>query len=121
MDCVICGVGLVGRQRKFCSNICKCRETNHKYQNYEAQKKRALERKLWFIDMLGGKCCKCGYVRNHASLVFHHVDPSKKRFKLDARSLANRSLEESLKELGNCVLLCANCHGEEHHSECIMD
>ena len=38
-----------------------------------------------------------------------------KEFQLDARSLSNRKIEPILKEVAKCILLCNNCHAEEHN------
>jgi hypothetical protein len=64
------------------------------------------------IDFLGGKCSVCGYNKCSKALEFHHVDASVK----DSNFRTNRgwSVKRLLKELENCVLLCANCHREEH-------
>ncbi len=63
---------------------------------------------------VGSRCTCCGYDRNYAALTWHHVDRATKRFELDMRSLSNRSETEIRSEAGKCVLLCANCHAEEH-------
>jgi hypothetical protein len=48
-------------------------------------------------------------------LEFHHLNPKKKRFSLDLRSLSNRRWEEIVEEVSRCILLCSNCHAEEHN------
>ena len=83
--------------------------------DYTNQKKRGFKRKLEMIEFLGGCCSKCGYNNNLSALDFHHLDPSKKEFNLDSRKIANSSLESIKKELDKCILLCANCHREEHN------
>lgn len=68
--------------------------------------------KLQTIAEHGGKCQHCGYDKYHGALEFHHVDPSKKEgtpSRLWGWSKARRD-----KELANTILLCANCHREEH-------
>jgi 5-methylcytosine-specific restriction endonuclease McrA len=85
--------------------------------SYEAQKARALKRKLYFIEKLGGKCCKCGYHKNISALEFHHLDPSEKEFGADARHLSNTSMEKLEREIEKCILVCANCHREIHHPD----
>ncbi|WP_460821689.1 hypothetical protein [Lysobacter olei] len=76
-----------------------------------------MSRKIELIASAGGRCTKCGYHRNLAALTWHHTDPSTKRFNLDVRALSNRRREDIHAELAKCVLLCANCHAEEHFPE----
>ena len=63
---------------------------------------------------MGGRCTRCGYDRNLAALVWHHLEPADKKFSLDLRALSNRSLDEVLREAAKCTVLCANCHAETH-------
>ena len=88
--------------------------------NYENQKLRGLKRKYEAILVRGGKCEKCGYNKNIAALDFHHINPDEKEFQLDARHFSNQNLEKLQKELDKCILLCANCHREEHYSQLAM-
>lgn len=83
--------------------------------NYKQQKLRGLKRKLEAIESLGGSCSKCGYNKNISALDFHHLNPKEKDFSLDIRKFSNFSNGKLLKELDKCVLLCANCHREEHN------
>ncbi len=109
INCKVCGKQLSGRQLMFCSGKCK----NKVHQSYGAQKERALERKLYFIRLLGGKCQECGYSENLAALSFHHK--SGKEYKLDSRSLSNRGLQTMRDEVAKCELLCGNCHMRLHN------
>ena len=113
MFCLVCRAILVGEQKKFCSPKCK----NSKHQNYPYQKMRAQERKLQLIKELGGKCSICGYNRNMAALLFHHRDKNTKLFKVDARTLANRTSARVREEIAKCSLICSNCHIEIHHPD----
>jgi hypothetical protein len=108
-NCSICGKELTGKQKLYCSAVCK----NAFHQSYPAQRRRGLERKLILVKMLGGKCSRCSYSLNLAALVFHHL--SGKEFKLDVRSLSNRRIDPILKEVAKCRLLCHNCHAEVHN------
>jgi hypothetical protein len=108
-NCKICSNELTGKQMQYCSIVCK----NSFHQSYPAQKKRGLERKLYFIKKLGGKCLHCGYSVNIAALVFHHLGD--KEFQLDVRALSNRKIGPILKEVAKCKLLCHNCHAEVHN------
>lgn len=82
---------------------------------YMYQAERWKNRKKKAIELMGGKCNKCGYCRNYAALEFHHIDPSKKEFESDAGR--HKSWNKFINELKKCILLCSNCHREEHHAE----
>lgn len=88
--------------------------------NYENQKLRGLKRKYEIVLARGGKCEKCGYDKNIAALEFHHKNPDEKEFQIDMRHFSNSSLEKLQTELDKCILLCANCHREEHNTDLIM-
>lgn len=110
-NCSICGKSLIGKQTLFCSSKCK----NVSHQSYPAQKKRGLERKLYLVRKLGGKCSECGYATNLAALAFHHLGG--KEFQLDMRSLSNRKTDPIFAEVAKCKLLCHNCHAETHNPD----
>lgn len=78
-----------------------------------SNKKKQQNTKQLAVEYKGGCCSKCGYNKCIAALEFHHVNPDTK----DKDYFNSRGgLTESLKtELDKCVLLCANCHREEHH------
>ncbi len=109
--CDICEKPLQGKQIRFCSVKCK----NGGNQIYIAQQKRAVERKIKYVNQLGGSCSACGYDKNLGSLTFHHLDPSTKSFGLDGRSLSNRTLAKIEAEVKKCIVLCENCHRELHN------
>lgn len=108
-DCSVCSKALSGKQTLFCSLKCK----NVTHQSYPAQQKRGLERKLYLVQKLGGKCSNCGYKANLAALAFHHLGG--KEFQLDVRALSNRKIDPILEEVAKCKLLCHNCHAETHN------
>ena len=110
-NCIICNKKLTGKQKVFCSIVCK----NRYHQSYESQKSRAIKRKLDLIRKAGNRCSICGYNRNLAALAFHHKDSREKDFKLDMRSLSNRTLQSVIKEINKCILVCHNCHSELHN------
>lgn len=109
--CTICKNLLKGKQTLFCGIKCK----NKAHQSYPQQQKRGLERKLLLIKEKGGSCSHCGYNKNLASLAFHHKDSKQKEFKLDMRSLSNRTYERVRREFEKCELVCHNCHAETHN------
>jgi hypothetical protein len=94
---------LSGNKRKFCSINCK-----NKY--YVTENRRKVKRKL--VEHFGGKCVTCGYDKSYAALQFHHIS-NDKSFGI-AASGVTRSYEELLKEASKCILICANCHAEQH-------
>ncbi len=67
--------------------------------------------------MKGGYCQRCGYSKNLAALEFHHLDPTEKEIQLDMRTLSNRNWHIVLAEAEKCILLCSNCHAEEHNPD----
>ena len=69
--------------------------------------------KIKAIDYLGGKCSKCGYDKCIAALEFHHLDPNEKD--KDYTNYKGSFSDKLKTELDKCVLLCANCHREEHN------
>lgn len=120
LHCVACSKELTGKQRKYCSNACKCKISNSYHQIYSAQKKRGLKRKLELISLFGGGCSSCGYSKNSAALCFHHINSSDKSFELSLRECSNYSWTKVMAEARKCSLLCANCHLELHNPQCFI-
>lgn len=73
-------------------------------------KKRRLERRKKFINLLGGVCSNCGNT-NISQLQFDHVEPKKKEF--DLNKIKDSNENTILKELKKCILLCVKCHFEK--------
>lgn len=69
-------------------------------------------KKLKFINLLGGKCQKCGEDRPWL-LNFHHKNPEEKEFHI--KDIRRKRLSFLIKEIEKCELLCYNCHKEKHH------
>lgn len=120
-NCIICNKEIGGQKRMYCGGACK---QKHHYDRiktqsntYHSQTIRGYKRKLEYIELLGGKCIKCGYKKNVAALHFHHKNPSEKEFGLDIRAFSNNKMEKLLKEVLKCELLCSNCHLEKHNPE----
>jgi len=118
--CLNCSKILSGRQTKFCSRVCKNTHNNQSFQSYQSQQTRGRERKLQLIKIMGGQCERCHYKKNFSALEFHHKNPRTKLFQLDLRSLSNRRWEAIEEEAKNCLLLCSNCHSEEHNPDCMI-
>ena len=81
--------------------------------------KRYLAKKIALVEFMGGVCSKCGKPRHYSGFHFHHTDPLQKKF--DWNRLRRRSIEEILKEIKKCVLICSLCHAEKHASTEVDD
>lgn len=87
------------------SKICKfCNNKKLRYKRYNF--------KIDCIIYKGGKCSKCEYNKCIDALDFHHLNPEEKDFEISKAKTFN--LENVKDELDKCILLCANCHREEH-------
>tara|TARA_R110000822_G_scaffold53903_1_gene138679 strand:- start:801 stop:1364 length:564 start_codon:yes stop_codon:yes gene_type:complete len=94
------------RATNFCSRKCK--------NSYSVQKRR-IKLKLMAVKYKGGKCERCGYDKCVDSFDFHHRDPKEKEFGIGGKG-HTKSWDKIKKELDKCLLLCANCHREEHYN-----
>lgn len=94
--------------RKKCKSKCKsC---------YNKHSRDVVNNKLYRLLKESGmdyECSSCGYSKNPAALCFHHVDPSGKDFEIS--QMSSYSYEELRNEISKCVVLCHNCHMEEHY------
>lgn len=79
---------------------------------FNKQRIRWKDRKRKVIDLMGGKCVKCGYDRDMAALDLHHVDPSTKEYTWNR--LRELCWDKVVKEIKKCILICSNCHREIH-------
>jgi len=69
--------------------------------------------KLDCVNYKGGKCEICNYDKCISALEFHHLIPKEKEFSIS--NMRSHSFDDNIKkELDKCVLLCSNCHREEH-------
>ena len=57
-------------------------------------------------------CNKCGYNKNPNALQFHHTDRNKE---YQVARPGTRCWKTVKKEIDKCIILCANCHAEEHY------
>jgi hypothetical protein len=115
IECSVCSTPIEGKRRKYCSTECRAEATF----GYPTQQKWAIARKLKLIELAGGACANCGYNKNISAFHFHHLDPSKKRYRLDSQAISNRSWQSILDEFEKCILLCGNCHFELHNPDLI--
>lgn len=102
--CLTCGetdaTMFFGKQKTRCKSCqSKLNESNRVSRRNEA------------VMYKGGKCEHCGYDRYVGALEFHHMDPSEKDPMSFKPTVAKKKF---FAEVDKCVLLCANCHREEH-------
>ena len=76
------------------------------------RKRKKIEEALSAINV-EYKCSVCGYDKNYAALCFHHLNPAEKDFELS--EISTMSKEQVEAEISKCVVLCHNCHMEEHY------
>ena len=72
-------------------------------------------KKIALVEYKGGCCERCGYNKNYAAFDFHHINPETKDPAF--RNIRYWSMERAKLELDKCLLLCANCHREEHNPD----
>ena len=109
--CSCCGIGLnfeTGYSRKtrnIWATLCKkC--------SIERDFKKRFNFKIKALDYRGNSCRSCGYNDDITALEFHHVDPSQKE--ILPSKLYSKPWDYAKQELDKCVVLCCNCHREEH-------
>ena len=85
----------------------KCKKCHNQRTAKDGKNKR-----IKAIKLLGGCCQHCGYDKCYAALEFHHIDPTIKD--VNYSTMRGWTFSRIKKELDNCILLCANCHREEH-------
>lgn len=94
------------------------REWNHrnKLHRQEAKKLRFRRLKVKLIELFGGGCqlCKITYNGSNASIFhFHHTNPFNKSFAL-GNQLNNKAWHKIMAEANKCIMICANCHEQQH-------
>ena len=83
------------------------------YRNWSVAESRR-KMKLRAVAYKGGKCERCGYSKSYAALDFHHLDKKNKLFVIGGGIYYR--WETVRKELDKCIMLCSNCHREEHEN-----
>jgi hypothetical protein len=109
--------------KDLCEFAWKNKDKNKKMsccKNCYNNKYGALKRKVALSYKIGLKCQICG--EDHpATIVFHHRDPTKKKWPI-ARGIADGySKEIILEEMDKCDVLCANCHHKLHWGVSVYD
>jgi len=77
---------------------------------------RLREFKQKLVGFAGGKCVRCEYSVCNGALEFHHLSrDEKENFKINSQKHRKKLME--LINLKKVILLCANCHREEHFND----
>ena len=112
--CEICGREFEiidkGWTRKYCYICSPHEDESCDHSEAVTIKRRAIKQML--IVYKGGACCHCGYNNCSRALEFHHMDPEGKEFGVS--KVLTRSISSLKEEVDKCILLCSNCHAEEH-------
>jgi predicted XRE-type DNA-binding protein len=105
---------LIEREVLKCDLMCSNCHMEHHYIGKGIKEKHNKKLMLEYLEI--DQCEKCGYNNCHRALCFHHREPKTKAFTLsNALSCRVSELPELIKEeLKKCVVLCTNCHIEEH-------
>lgn len=98
--------------KKYYDRICKTCKKN-RTRAHIRQNKQTL------VNLLGGKCSRCGYDKCSDAYDFHHIDPNVKEFQYNDIRAAH--IDTLVKEIEKCVLLCKNCHAEVHYELRLAD
>ena len=101
--CELCGRKYTYDRTKGCTKV-KCNSCLVNHRRFELRKK--------IIAHMGGCCKRCGYDKCNQALHAHHKNEATKGFNISGAH--SRSWERIEAELAKCILLCANCHAEEH-------
>lgn len=107
-----------GETRKYCFD---CSPSYLKGSNQGRAKtvtmiRKAIKKQL--VKYKGGKCEICGYNKCIGVLQFHHINPEEKDFDISSQyNNGQLDMQKMYEEVDKCLLLCANCHGEQHFLE----
>lgn len=88
---------------------------DRKFKLIRGAERDRVRKKLWAIRYKGGCCQICSYNKCIGALDFHHIDPSTKE--AGWAQMRKMSMENMIKELDKCILVCANCHREIHYTQ----
>ena len=118
--CYYCGILLSDTRSNFCSSQHKSlyyKDNNNYYINKYNNGKN---KRNFLINYFKNSCSICGYNKNSAALVFHHIEPKNKKFNITLKNCMTKSIDELQQEASKCILLCANCHAELHYPNYIL-
>lgn len=110
--CTVCSKVLSLQQYNKNSGTKDGRGSQCKRCDIEQSARRQQGKKRKLIEMFGGGCSRCGYDKCPTALDFHHPNEDKET---NVANLRRYSFDKAVKEAKKCILLCANCHREEHY------
>lgn len=73
------------------------------------------KRKEWYFKLKRGKSCVICGESHPACLDFHHKNPKSKIGLIRKLSIYSNNNDRVIKEIGKCILICANCHRKQHY------
>jgi len=96
--------------------ICVCSNC-HREIHDSGKETQFSKAKIKMLEYKNTNCCsKCGYSKLNRVLDFHHIDPNTKDISVSKYRGSSKILTNEIKhELDKCIILCANCHREEHY------
>lgn len=101
-----------GQNRQFCFNCIP--EGLERTERDKIRKKLVVD--LTNQQKIEMKCCKCGYDKCPQALEWHHQNDDKNFNPSDLiRDGSIKKYELYQEEIKKCILLCSNCHREEHY------
>lgn len=110
--CPCCGIhlnsetGYSRKDRNIWATLCKkC--------SMEKDFKKRFNFKIKALKYKGTSCKSCGYNKDITALEFHHKNPTEKEI-LPAK-LYYKPWDYAKQELDKCIILCCNCHREDHY------
>lgn len=97
--------------------ICLCANC-HREVHRSGKVTKYSKAKIKMLEYKKTNCCsKCGYSKLNSALEFHHINPNTKELELSkCRIVAEEITTTTKQELDKCIVLCANCHREEHYN-----
>jgi len=102
-----CKCGEINKNNFYGHKTSMCKKCHIDYTTQKGYRNRDLG-----ISLLGGQCSVCGYKKSISALEFHHIEDENKDPSF--KSLRGWSKSRLKNELKKCILLCSNCHREEH-------
>ena len=111
---------IIEKDLEKCQLLCaNCHKELHFKQDFSNCKSRDTIKRRYnkeiLLELKGCNCNICGYNKNNQALSFHHIGEKSFIFNAFRNEINIYEMQEYIKtELDNCIILCHNCHIEEH-------